>query len=153
MSIAPRDSLNSIVALISKFNTNLDFGLKNAPSESIQELLNRCNGENTSLYIRTKIPEGFKCTPPLGGFKFETLSVNYALWVNMDDFLQCRKLAFFLCSGFDSGVLEWLIEEDSQYGIAIERIGRQELQFQRKDGLKMLVCLSCGCLILEDDYL
>ncbi|EGT39555.1 hypothetical protein CAEBREN_22044 [Caenorhabditis brenneri] len=71
------------------------FYLHNSSSESIQELLNRCNDPHTSLFIRTKLPKGFRCTPPPGGFKFETLSVNYAHWVNPDDFLQCRVVSLW----------------------------------------------------------
>ncbi|CAL2030491.1 unnamed protein product [Caenorhabditis brenneri] len=70
------------------------FSLGNSSSESIQELLNRCNEHNTSIDIKTSFPEGFKCTPPPGGYKFNSLSVYSAHWVNLDDFLQCRQVDF-----------------------------------------------------------
>ncbi|CAL2028078.1 unnamed protein product [Caenorhabditis brenneri] len=73
---------------------NIGFRVKNASPGSIQELLNGCNENHTSLRIGTKLLEDFKCTPPPGGYKFKSLSVNYAHWVDPDDFLQSRKVIF-----------------------------------------------------------
>ncbi|CAL2030494.1 unnamed protein product [Caenorhabditis brenneri] len=72
----------------------IEFCLVKPSSESIQKLLNDCNGHNTSLKIVTEIPKDFKCTPPPGGYKFNSLTVNCAHWVNLDDFLQCRQVDF-----------------------------------------------------------
>ncbi|EGT31312.1 hypothetical protein CAEBREN_07601 [Caenorhabditis brenneri] len=155
----------------------IEFDSRNSSSESIQELLNRCNGEHTSLHIGTELPEGFKYTPPPGGYKFESLVVQYARWVNLDDFLQCRKVYLLnflpdLTPKYLNGLLKKIVnmecglehfalnlwKKPSDFapivsGLSeseIQQNGLQELQFERKDGLKLLVRLSCGCLILED---
>ncbi|EGT39537.1 hypothetical protein CAEBREN_22511 [Caenorhabditis brenneri] len=82
----------------------INFYLDKTSPESIQELLNGCNGHYTSLDIETKIPEDFKCIPPPGGYKFKSFSVRDAHWVNLDDFLQCRKVSFW------GDVPDWTVE-------------------------------------------
>ncbi|EGT31234.1 hypothetical protein CAEBREN_24507 [Caenorhabditis brenneri] len=160
----------------------IDFYLKNASPESIQELLNGCNEHHTSLDIETKIPKDSKCTPPPGGYKFETLGVEYAHWVNLDDFLQCRRLFFIkglpgLTVEYLNGLLMKIVNLECRLerfifdmnsikpsdfpeivrGLsesAIQQDGAwQGLQFERKDGLELLVSLSNGYLDLEEDYL
>ncbi|CAL2028070.1 unnamed protein product [Caenorhabditis brenneri] len=160
---------------------NVGFRVKNAFPESIQELLNRCNEQHMSLHIGTQIPMGFKCTPPPGGYKFKSLSVNYAHWVNLDDFLQCRKVIF--TTGFPDLTVEYLNDllkkivnlecrlqsflfhlesiKTTDFTEIVEGLSEseieqgedwQELEFERKDGLKLLISLSNGYLDLEDDY-
>ncbi|EGT39539.1 hypothetical protein CAEBREN_07684 [Caenorhabditis brenneri] len=82
--------------------------LHNASSQSFQELLNWCNEQHTFLHIRTKAPMGFKCTPPPGGYKFKSLLVHDAHWVNLDDFMQCREFRSSLLTDFPDLTVEYL---------------------------------------------
>ncbi|EGT31350.1 hypothetical protein CAEBREN_22687 [Caenorhabditis brenneri] len=160
----------------------IEFCLKYASPETFQELLNGCNEHHTSLETNSKIPEEFKCTPPAGGYKFESLSVDYAPWVNLDDFLQCRKLFFVIefpdvTPEYLNGLLKQIVNleckiERFTFGMqfikpsyfpeivrglsdsAIQQNGNwQGLQFARKDGLKMLVTFCNNHLELDEDYL
>ncbi|CAL2028081.1 unnamed protein product [Caenorhabditis brenneri] len=158
-----------------------NFSLKNVSLESIRELLNECNEQHTSLHIRAKIPEDFKCTPPPGGYKFENLSVDYAHWVNLDDFLQCRNVCFTtgfpdLTPEYLNDLLKKIINMECRFENFIFKLTSikptdfpeivrglskrpteleeesQELEFERKDGLKLQVFLCGEYLVLEDDY-
>ncbi|EGT39567.1 hypothetical protein CAEBREN_20922 [Caenorhabditis brenneri] len=150
----------------------IQFCLTNASSESIQELLNRCNGHHTSLCIRTKIPKDFKCTPPPGGYKFKSFEVHDAHWVNLDDFSQGREVFFWqgipgLTVEYLNGLLKRIVNLECRFetfnlslrnrpsdfaaiveGLSeseIEQEGlHQKLQFERKDGLKLMITFSYG---------
>ncbi|EGT39538.1 hypothetical protein CAEBREN_08154 [Caenorhabditis brenneri] len=154
---------------------HIEFCLTSASSESIQELLNRCNAEHTSLRIGTKLPEEFKYLPPPGGYKFKRFAVYHAHWVNLDDFLLCRVVHFGtgfpdLTVEYLNGLLKKIVNLESRLenftlslrnlpqinrGFAqvvrglsdseIERDGSwQKLQFERKDGLKLLLTFFYG---------
>ncbi|CAL2028069.1 unnamed protein product [Caenorhabditis brenneri] len=158
----------------------VDFFLDKASSETIQELLNGCNKHYTSLKIETRIPKEFKCTPPIGGYKFKSLIVDYARWVTLDDFLQCREFRFWtefpdLTVEYLNGLLMKIVNMECRLerfvfdiksinpsdfpeivrGLsesAIQQEGAwQGLQFERKDGLKLMISLSNGYLDLEND--
>ncbi|CAL2028068.1 unnamed protein product [Caenorhabditis brenneri] len=188
-SLASKKAASFVMLSIPKNSLSAEFTFRRdgflfelMPKESIQELLNGCHKHHTSLDIETKIQKEFKCTPPPGGYKFETLGVEYAHWVDPDDFLQCRKLFFIgefpdLTVEYLNGLLMKIVNLECRLerfifdmksikpsdfpeivkGLsesAIQQEGAwQGLQFKRKDGLKLLVSLSNGYLDLEEDYL
>ncbi|CAL2028065.1 unnamed protein product [Caenorhabditis brenneri] len=149
------------------------FHLENASSETIQELLNGCQEHHTSIHIGTKLPEGFKCTPPPGGYKLKSFAVKDARWVNLDDFLQCREVS--LWGGIPNWTMEYLngvfkkivnlecriekftlvmrVDEPCDFAQMVKGLSESEieqeglykkLQFERKDGLKLLISLNNG---------
>ncbi|CAL2028066.1 unnamed protein product [Caenorhabditis brenneri] len=148
----------------------IKFSLNDSSPESIQELLNGCQEQH--IRINTEVPEGFKCTPPPGGYKFESFVVYDAHWVNLDDFLQCREV--YLWDGIPNLTMEYLnglfkkivnlecrIEKFTMdvrnhpcdfaqivRGLSESEIQRdslqQTLQFERKDGLKLVISLYRG---------
>ncbi|EGT31449.1 hypothetical protein CAEBREN_04555 [Caenorhabditis brenneri] len=159
----------------------IDFRLKYSCPKTIRRLLKGCQ-EHTSMYIGTKLPEGFKYTPPPGGYKLESLIVDYPHWINPDDFLQCREVDFGsdfldLTVEYLNGLLKKIINMECRFesflfklksikptdfqeivkGLSERAIKQDEvwqvLEFERKDGLKLLVSLHNGYLELYDDYL
>ncbi|CAL2028080.1 unnamed protein product [Caenorhabditis brenneri] len=160
----------------------VDFSLHKASSQSIQELLNLCNEQHMSLHIRTEIPIGFKYTPPPGGHKFKCFVVYHAHWINLDDFLQCRKVFFMtelpdLTVEYLNDLLKKIVNLECRFdtfhfqlksikptdfpeivkGLSESAIKQgvawQGLKFERKDGLKLLVSLLGRTLKLNGDYL
>ncbi|CAL2028064.1 unnamed protein product [Caenorhabditis brenneri] len=159
---------------------HIDFCLKNSSPESIQALLDGCNEHQTSLCFETELPEGFRYTPPPGGYKFKSLAVHYAHWVNLDDFLQCRKLFFIgefpdLTVEYLNGLLKKIVNlevnlenfffpvksvEPTDFAAIVRGLSEsairqngawQGLEFERKDGLKLRISLDQGYLDLEND--
>ena len=62
--------------------------------ELFREVLERCVQQNTVLDVSSQLPPDFEYTPPAGGFKFKTLTIDGAVqWFDLNDFLQCTSVS------------------------------------------------------------
>ncbi|CAL2028621.1 unnamed protein product [Caenorhabditis brenneri] len=65
---------------------------KNASPEFVREILEGRIEVDGSLAIRPSLPKGFEYTPPRGGFQLKSINISDAHWVNLNDFLQCKRV-------------------------------------------------------------
>ncbi|CAL2051060.1 unnamed protein product [Caenorhabditis brenneri] len=146
-------------------------------SEAIQDLLNGAE-ENSDLILKSIVPENFNYTPPSGGYKFNTLHVDNAHWMKIEDFVQCRKVKCYYNAPFlSSQELKNLFKKVANMEYRIERLylcskfykdsdlseiteglngsqikqcsDKQEVKFCRIDGAKMIITLTSWCLHMK----